>query len=81
MRPVHKRPPKVPLRPHDPSKKSGVTTPQTPRIDAYGGVARNRNLKMSRALIKSQAQGTSLFMSAATNQRFSVAQLALRPVA
>src|SRR6218665_1787109 len=31
---------------------------------------RNRNLKLSKALLKSQAhQGTSLFTSAATNQR------------
>src|SRR6218665_450970 len=29
----------------------------------------NRNLKMSLALLKSQAQGTSFFPSAATNQR------------
>ena len=31
----------------------------------------NRNLKISKALLKSQArQGTSLFTSAATNERF-----------
>jgi len=29
----------------------------------------HRHLKISRAPLKSQAQGTSLFMSAATNQR------------
>ena len=37
---------------------------------AYRNRNRNRNLKTSKALLKSQAQqGTSLFTSAATNQR------------
>jgi len=45
----------------------------TPTISALQGYRSNRNrnsdLQISRAPFKSQAQGTSLFTSAATNQR------------
>src|SRR6218665_841417 len=40
------------------------------RVSSLRNRNRNRNLKTSKALLKSQAhQGTSLFTSAATNQR------------